>query len=160
MTAPEAKERALSRIIWGCVILVLILFGLYSMPRTPYPTRKPKESTLRAGLHQIRNAIDQFKADTGAYPATLIDLTAKTGTQVKAKIKPGSYNGPYLPVAGGIGDTGIRINPYAVKNDLRGNAVIPTDPALHWHYDPITGTIHPAVPTQGETLDGIPYTEL
>lgn len=122
--------------------------------------RKAREATLKADLHQLRNALEQFQADTGLYPEKLIDLTVaqanapKHGVNEKGELKDipaGAYVGPYL-AGGGIGDTGIPMNPFA-------------DPAAgidaHWIYGKDgPGMIHPAAPMEGTTLDGIPYDEL
>jgi len=110
---------------------------------------------LMSFLQQIRHAIEQFHTDTGVYPATLTDLSAVDKSKVKAKIKPGSYKGPYLAVSGGIGSTGIPVNPFKHPSDADY-----LNPTAHWKYDAKEGIIHPAVPVEGVTLDGLPYSEM
>ncbi|MHB0937614.1 MAG: type II secretion system protein GspG [Armatimonadota bacterium] len=158
MTAPEDYEQAETRRIWGCYIIVLLLLLLLAVAMLtpqPHPHRKAKESTLKANLHQIRNAIDAFKADTGVYPANLIDLTAADASNVKAKIKPVSYKGPYLSVSGGIGTTHIPVNPFKDPSDADYPSLL-----THWVYDAKEGIVRPAIPKEGTTVDGIPYSEL
>lgn len=122
--------------------------------------RKAQESTLKANLHQLRNALEQFQADTGLYPEKLTDLTLakanapKRGLDDQKKLvdlPAGAYQGPYL-AGGGIGDTGIPMNPFA-------------DPAAdvdaHWAYSiDGPGFVHPAVPKEGASYDGIRYVDL
>ena len=99
------------------------------------------EATLIANLNAMREAIAQFKLDTGAYPATLADLVlpleqAPTrGIDANGKplpIKPGAYAGPYLDPRGGVPEApGIPLDPYI---DL---SLEQPDPALvitHWRY--------------------------
>ncbi|MHB9106616.1 MAG: hypothetical protein ACYDCO_06130 [Armatimonadota bacterium] len=160
MSTPEEKERAQSRTVWGCVILALLLLLLLSITHNHHPShRKAREYTLRANLHQIRNAIDAFKTDTGVYPAELTDLSADDGHQVKAKIKPGSYKGPYLCVSGGIADSGLPVNPLKYPSDPDYQNL-----TAHWRYDANTGKVHSNITTIGKdvtsTLEGIPYSEL
>lgn len=116
-------------------------------------------------MHQIRVAIEQFQADTGLYPAALIDLTAAKSNPPKngvnedggtETIPTGSYQGPYLSGLGGIGTTGIPANPYKSPSDANY-----TDVTAHWSYHVGgPGIVHPAVPLAGTTLDGVPYREL
>ncbi|MHB0938118.1 MAG: hypothetical protein ACYDCO_27085 [Armatimonadota bacterium] len=124
--------------------------------------RKAKESTLKANLHQLRNALEQFQADTGLYPEKLTDLTLakanapKRGLDDQKKLvdlPAGAYHGPYLAVAGGIGGTGIPMNPFADPNNA--------DPDAHWAYSiDGPGFVYPAVPKEGTTIDGIQYVDL
>jgi len=136
----------------------LALLSMIVLPRMVKAGNKAKEVTLKANVLTIRNAVEQFYLDTGAYPASLEDLTRaktdppKTGNG-KAPIPAGSYHGPYLTAPGGIGGSRLPINPY----------VKPTDPnygkvSTHWHYQ--NGVVHPTVPTVGKTSDGTPYTAL
>lgn len=103
--------------------------------------RKAKEATLTANLHQLRNAIAQFEADTGVYPAQLTDLTvpATNGTNAGKTVVPAnSYKGPYFTPYGGINNTGIPVNPFV---DITTNAPATKKIATHWKYDPVAGTV-------------------
>lgn len=112
-------------VILGAFLLICgisaAIIAMIAVPRAMKAGNKAKELTMQADLHMVRNAIEQFYADTGTYPAKLEDLSRaqadapKTGVSDKGGKVPlpaGSYIGPYLSVSGGIGDTGIPINPY------------------------------------------------
>lgn len=110
-------------------------------------------NTLRANLRMIRNAIAQFQADTGTYPADLDDLVAPTEKMLTITVPAGTYKGPYLPPTGGIDGTGIPMNPFTD----------PTKPMLtdHWHYDASTGTAAVPLAQAGMTTkDGTPFAQL
>jgi len=70
-------------------------------------------------------------------------------------IPTGIYLGPYLNVSGGIGVTGIPVNPFKSPQDDDYD-----DETAHWSYGPDPGIIHSAIPIEGSTVDGIPYSEL
>lgn len=138
------------------IIIILIVIQVDWMKTDVELGRKSRESSLKAHLIQIRNAIDQFKTDTGCYPVVLTDMVLpqnvapKYGVNADGKRVPlpaGKYQGPYLQVSNGIG--GIPVNPY--------NELTESDVSDHWTYQ--NGVVHPAGP-DGKTLDGIPYTEL
>ena len=124
-------------------------------------SRKAREATLMANLHQLRNALEQFQADTGLYPEKLTDLTlAKANAPTRGvddqkklvDLPAGAYQGPYL-AGGGIGGTGIPMNPFADPNNV--------DPVAHWAYSiDGPGFVYAAVPKEGATLGGIPYDQL
>ena len=62
------------------VLLVLTLVALLAGLAAPVVTggiQRARESTLKADLHTLRKAIDDYYADTGAYPRELDDLVAK-----------------------------------------------------------------------------------
>src|SRR4030066_253645 len=56
------------------VIVVIAILALIVIPRLLGAGRKAKEAALRGDLHQLRNAIQQFEADCGDYPAASADL--------------------------------------------------------------------------------------
>jgi general secretion pathway protein G len=165
MTKFAARRRGFTLIELLIVIVVIAILALIVIPRVMSAGRKARESTLRANLHQLRNALEQFQADTGLYPSELIDLTAAksdppvTGVNEDGDtetIPSGSYQGPYLSVSGGIGTTGIPVNPFKHPSDADY-----TDETAHWSYGVEgPGIVHPAVPTEGNTLDGLPYSSL
>lgn len=156
-------------VVFGFIALFFVsIMALLVVPRVMSAGRKAREATLRANLHQIRNAIAQFQADTEVYPVSLTDLTLakalapKKGfndkTNKLAVVPSGSYQGPYLNSESGLGTTGtngIPINPFKSPQDSDY-----TDITKHWLYTPLIGNIEPAVPSSGSTLDGIPYTQL
>jgi len=165
MTKSAARRRGFTLIELLIVIVVIAILALIVIPRVMSAGRKARESTLKANLHQLRNALEQFQADTGLYPDAIADLTlaqaSAPSTGVNASgdsetIPTGSYQGPYLSVSGGIGTTGIPVNPFKHPSDEDF-----TDDTAHWSYSADgTGVVHPAVPTSGNTLDGLAYSEL
>jgi len=111
MTKFAARRRGFTLIELLIVIVVIAILALIVIPRVMSAGRKARESTLRANLHQLRNALEQFQADTGLYPSDLIDITAAksdpptTGVNEDGDtetIPSGSYQGPYLSVSGGM----------------------------------------------------------
>lgn len=161
-TKLAARRRGFTLIELLIVIVVIAILALVVIPRVMGAGRKAKEATLKANLHQLRNALEQFQADTGAYPSVLTDLVrAKTDAPAagvdengdNVDIPAGSYQGPYLNTSGGINNNGLPVNPFKDPQDADY-----TDETAHWTYE--NGEIHPAIPTDGETLDHIPYTNL
>ncbi|MHB9109269.1 MAG: type II secretion system protein [Armatimonadota bacterium] len=146
------------------VIVVIAILALIVIPRVTSAVRKSRESTLKENIHILRTAIAQFTSDTGLYPTELADLSnPKTDAPTTAvnddggteTIPAGTYNGPYLHGTGGIGTSGIPINPFKPSRDADYG-----DADAHWTYGIDPGIVHPAVPTEGRTLDGVPYSEL
>ena len=110
------------------VIVVISILAMIVIPRLLGAGRKAKESALRGDLQQLRNAIQQFEADCGDFPAALGDLMAS-------------------PAAGSNGGNGIALDVGAWKGPyLRtpdGN--LPLDPftaAADWDYTATSGDVH------------------
>ncbi len=132
------KSKGFTLIEMLIVIVVIAILALIVIPRLLGAGRKAKEATLRGDLHQLRNAVQQFEADCGDYPASLDDLQG-TG-----------------PAAGSSGGTGIALDvtawqgPYLRTPD--GN--LPKDPftdsSTSWSYTASTGDI-----ASGSTLTAI-----
>jgi general secretion pathway protein G len=62
------------------LLLVLLLVALLASLVTPVVTggiQRARESTLKEDLYALRKAIDDYYADTGAYPAELEELVKK-----------------------------------------------------------------------------------
>jgi general secretion pathway protein G len=62
------------------MLLVLLLVALLASLAVPVVTggiQRARESTLRADLYALRKAIDDYHADTGAYPKELDELVTK-----------------------------------------------------------------------------------
>ncbi|MHB9131072.1 MAG: hypothetical protein ACYDBB_08290 [Armatimonadota bacterium] len=116
--------------------------------------QKAKEATLRANLQQLRNAIGQFEADTGVYPATLSDLVAKDEGRLQTVVIPaGAYKGPYLTPGGVVREAlGLPANPFV---DLKAAQPDPGKIATHWKYSPRTGMVTvPDTMAETQTVDG------
>jgi hypothetical protein len=80
--------------------------------------------------------VQKFKKDTGVFPNALTDLIARDENHVSVKVKPGTYNGPYLAGSDGINGTAIPKNPLVVADD--------TNIDHHWTYDRNTGMVNGA----------------
>jgi len=71
------------------VIIVLgLLVGLVG-PRLWGQVGKSKQATARAQIELLGSALDQYRLDNGAYPASLDDLQQKPASAA-------NWNGPYL----------------------------------------------------------------
>ena len=83
---------------------VIAILALIVIPRLLGAGRKAKEATLRGNLHQMRNAIQQFEADCGDYPAAAADVMTQPaagngGTGIALDVN--GWQGPYLRTADG-----------------------------------------------------------
>jgi type II secretion system protein G len=85
------------------VIIIIAVLAAIAIPKFANSTTKGKESTLRANLKVMRNAIDLFRADTGAFPASLAALNATAAPTAGLDAAGGSltiiaadWRGPYL----------------------------------------------------------------
>jgi len=161
---PQWLRKTIVLLVDITVVIVFITLALfYFGPRAVgNPGPGAKYATLKGGLHEIRNAIEQFQADTGAYPQKLSDLVATSaptkGVDLKGKELPinvKQYRGPYLTWRGGIDNSGFPINPYQMT---KATGDLDKDIAAHWCYS--NGIVRAAVPTSGMTLDNIPYQSL
>jgi len=146
----------------GMFFSIMAILALIAIPRVAGAGRKAKEATLKGNLHEIRNAIEQFQADTGVFPTYLEDIVATSAPATgvnsngkRMKIAPGSYKGPYLTRQGGLDNSGIPMNPF---QKVIPSGTLQVDITAHWTY--INGVVNPAVPTEGTTLDDIPYQKL
>jgi general secretion pathway protein G len=112
------------------VIVVIAILALIVIPRLLGAGRRAKEAALRGDLHQFRNAIQQFEADVGDYPAALDQLVATKDSP------PSGSGGSGLPL-----DSSAYRGPY-LRNPDGG---LPRDPftsATDWDYTPATGEVH------------------
>ena len=83
------------------VIIIIAVLAAIAIPKFSNSSQRSKESSLRANLKLVRSAIDLFRADTGAYPASFAGLTASTtsglNTTAGACTFPAAdWRGPYL----------------------------------------------------------------
>jgi general secretion pathway protein G len=85
------------------VIIIIAVLAAIAIPKFADSSKRSKEAALRADLKLYRNAIELFKADTGAYPALLSDLAATTApaagvdsTGTAKTITQADWKGPYL----------------------------------------------------------------
>ncbi len=111
--------------------MVISILSLIVIPRLMGAGRKAKEASLRANLKQLRDSIEQFEANTAAWPPALSDVMAASGASISAdsdgrgmSVDRSAYTGPYL---------------------ITGNNTLPKDPitkTADWNYDNSTGEIH------------------
>ena len=86
------------------VIIIIAVLAAIAIPKFANSTQRSKDAALHADLKLYRNALELFKADTGAYPATLADLAATTApangvdpaTGSSKAITASDWKGPYL----------------------------------------------------------------
>jgi general secretion pathway protein G len=110
------KRRGFTLIEMLIVIVVIAILALIVIPRLLGAGRKAKEATLRGDLHQIRNAIQQFEADCGDYPASLAQLQTQPaggngGTGIALDVN--GWQGPYLRTP----DGGMPKDPFTTAAD-------------------------------------------
>lgn len=74
--AVNRKNSAFSLVELLIVIIIIAVLAAVAIPRFANSTDRSKQSALRANLKLYRNAVELFKADTGAYPASMADLAA------------------------------------------------------------------------------------
>lgn len=129
------KNKGFTLIEMLIVIVVIAILALIVIPRLLGAGRKAKEATLRGDLHQIRNAIQQFEADCGDYPASLDQLmttpSGDGGTGIALDVS--GWQGPYLRTP----DSNMPKDPF-------------TDSSTTWSYTASTGHV-----TSGSTLTAI-----
>ena len=110
------KHKGFTLIEMLIVIVVIAILALIVIPRLLGAGRKAKEATLRGDLHQIRNAIQQFEADCGDYPADLDQLqTAPTGGNGGSGVMLDvtGWQGPYLRTP----DDLLPVDPFTTVGD-------------------------------------------
>ncbi len=132
----DRRSKGFTLIEMLIVIVVIAILALIVIPRLLGAGRKAKEATLRGDLHQIRNAIQQFEADCGDYPAQIGDLmntpsAGPGGTGIAIDVS--AWQGPYLRTP----DGGLPKDPF-------------TDSGTTWNYTASTGHVQ-----SGSTLTAI-----
>ncbi len=85
------------------VLIVVAAIASMILPDFLNHGRYSRESALQSDLSRLRNAVQNFSADTGLYPDQLNDLTATqapaTGRDSqgrRAVVDPVNWHGPYL----------------------------------------------------------------
>jgi general secretion pathway protein G len=117
------------------VIIIIAVLAAIAIPKFSNSSQRSKESSLRANLKLVRNAIDLFRADTGAFPASFAGLTASTtaglnASAVACTIAATDWRGPYLqavpvdPVSGSAMTYGTAAADVGtVKSSATGNGL-------------------------------------
>jgi type II secretion system protein G len=85
------------------VIIIIAVLAAIAIPKFANSSTRSKEAALKADLRMYRNAIDLFRTDTGAYPASLADLSAtsapangKDSAGAAKTITAADWKGPYV----------------------------------------------------------------
>jgi len=117
------------------VIIIIAVLAAIAIPKFSNSSQRSKESSLRANLKLVRNAIDLFRADTGAFPANMAGLTTSTTSGLNAAaatctIAATDWRGPYLqavpvdPVSGSAMTYGTSAADVGnVKSSATGNGL-------------------------------------
>ncbi len=97
------KKRGFTLVELLIVIVILAVLAAIAIPRFMDSGTRSKEASLKGDLKLMRNAIELFHNDTGAWPAATSDLavtTAPTAGKDNAgaakTITAGDYKGPYM----------------------------------------------------------------
>ena len=104
LRATLRRTRAFTLVELLIVIVVLAVLAAIAIPKFADSGSRSKDSSLKSDLQIVRSAVDQFKTDTGAYPAALADLTSSTtpggGKDAAGNAVPFTpttpFHGPYL----------------------------------------------------------------
>ena len=116
-------RRAFSLVELVVVVLIVGILAAVAAPKMFDTSTKARESATKASLGVVRNAIELYYSDKGAYP-TLVQLTDMSGANgMKNYIK-----GPFPVSAYGNKTATV----------LDGTAAQPT-PTTGWVYNPPTG---------------------
>jgi len=111
------KSKGFTLIEMLIVIVVIAILALIVIPRLLGAGRKAKEAALKGDLHQLRNAIQQFEADCGDYPAAIDDLqTAPAAGSIGGNgidLDVSAWQGPYLRTP----DGGLPVDPFTTLAD-------------------------------------------
>jgi len=73
-TRPERSEHGFTILELMIVVTIAGILVMLAEPSFTGAATKAREATLKQNLFTIRDVIDQFKADRGKYPATLVEL--------------------------------------------------------------------------------------
>lgn len=125
------SNRGFTMIEMLCVIIVVAALAMMVIPRLVGAQRKAKEVQLRGNLKMVRDAIERFEANTGAWPPQLTDVFAKNGAAISA-----NFDG-----RGGLVDRKAYDGPYMAAPE----ASLPLDPFTQlpdWVYNNTTGAVH------------------
>ncbi|HEY3376906.1 MAG TPA: prepilin-type N-terminal cleavage/methylation domain-containing protein [Armatimonadota bacterium] len=147
------RRRGFTLIELLIVIVVIAILALIVIPRLMGASRKAKDSTLKANLQILRNAVSQYEADCGMYPDILSSLTGTTTSQTG--VPAGAYKGPYLKDEGAVipSSGGIPVNPY----DTAATPTYTTS-GTSWAYAGVsTGTVKVGSALSGTDADGKAY---
>ncbi len=97
------RHKAFTLVELLIVIIIIAVLAAIAIPKFSNSSQRSKESALRAELSLLRNGVELFKSDTGAFPANLADLeaTAAPASGLDAagaakSITASDWKGPYV----------------------------------------------------------------
>jgi len=144
MRGSSADKRGFTLIEVLIVITVLAILAVIVIPGVGAATRKSRETSLLGNLKHLRDAIERFEANTAAWPPSLSDVMAASGSAISAdadgrgmSVDRLAYDGPYLRTA----DDSLPGDPFTEVAD--------------WNYDNSTGEVHSS--STLTALDGTAY---
>ena len=73
----NAANRGFTLIELMIVVSTIGILAAIAVPNYQWSVIKAKEAVLRENLYNVRNTIDQFRADQGKYPDSLAELIEK-----------------------------------------------------------------------------------
>ncbi len=136
-----AKHAAFTLVELLIVIIIIAVLAAIAIPKFANQSTRSKESALRAELSLLRNGVEMFKTDCGAYPSALADLaataapaTGKDSAGNNKAILAADWKGPYVnkvnvdPVSGNAFTYSIasptvgQVSSSAAGNDSNGVA--------------------------------------
>ena len=132
------RRRGFTLIELLIVIVVIAILALIVIPKLMGASRKAKDSTLKANLVILRNAVELYQTDCGSYPLGTV-FAGLTVKPLITDVPEGAWKGPYLNGQGGIGGASIPRNPYISASE--------TDITKHWSYYAATGGVSFPTPT-------------
>ena len=145
MHRPRSRQGGFTLIEVLIVIVVIAVLAAIVVPRLLGAGRASKESSLRAHLKEVRDAVALFQAHCGPYPGDLQDICEPTFANVTDPANgitfgEADWQGPYLTTPDGN----------LPSNPVTGGNAEGTD----WLYDAPTGSVSAAA---GTSLDGGDY---
>jgi type II secretion system protein G len=97
------RNRAFTLVELLVVIIIIAVLAAVVIPRFADSGIRSKEAALKSNLKLYRGAIEMFRNDTGAYPASLADLAATSApangldsTGAAKAINAADWKGPYI----------------------------------------------------------------
>jgi general secretion pathway protein G len=99
----NTRNQAFTLVELLIVIIIIAVLAAIAIPKFSNSSLKSKESALKAELSLLRNAVELFKNDCGAYPAALADLAGNAAPAsgfdsagTSRAIVAADYKGPYV----------------------------------------------------------------